>query len=121
LTEPKGRSEIDKGTLKKMFPNLMKELGIEESRVAINSVRTDTKSGERAVSRNFVHYMPDVIDFIRRCDTNEQTEEIIDYMEKTGEIGKQHADKLRKQLKKQGLRSFGSKKEADYYLKHGET
>ena len=121
LTDLKERSEIDKETLKKMFPNLMKELGIEESKVGINSVRTDTKSGERAVSRGFIHYMPDVIDFIRRCDTNEQAREIIDYMEKNGEIEKQYAAKLRKQLEEQGLRSFGSKKEADYYLKHGET
>jgi len=104
-----------------MFPNLMKELGIEESKVGINSVRTDTQSGERAVSRSFIHYMPDVIDFIRRCDTNKQAQEIIDYMEKNGEIEKQYAAKLRKQLEEQGLRSFGSKKEADYYLKHGET
>ena len=121
LTYSKRRLEIEKETLKRMFPNLMKELGIEESKVGINSVRTDTQSGERAVSRSFIHYMPDVIDFIRRCDTNKQAQEIIDYMEKNGEIEKQYAAKLRKQLEEQGLRSFGSKKEADYYLKHGET
>jgi hypothetical protein len=63
--------------------------------------------------------MPDVIDFLRRCDTKDQAEEIVAYMERRGEIEKQYADKLRKQLKKEGVRSFGSKKEHDYYLKHG--
>ncbi|MEM2118961.1 MAG: DUF2095 family protein [Candidatus Bathyarchaeia archaeon] len=112
--------EADKEKLKKMFPNLMKELGMEEHKIAINSVRTDMQSGEKAVSRNFANYMPDVIDFIRRCDTEEQAEEIICFMEKKGEIEKEYAAKLRKQLKEKGVRSFGPKKEDDYYLKHGE-
>jgi hypothetical protein len=64
--------------------------------------------------------MPDVIDFIRRCDTEEQAEEIIAYMEKRGEIEKQYAERLRKQLKDKGVRSFGLKKEENYYLKHGQ-
>jgi hypothetical protein len=61
--------------------------------------------------------VPDVIDFIRRCDTEEQAEEIIAYMEKRGEIEKQYAERLRKQLKDKGVRSFGPKKEENYYLK----
>jgi hypothetical protein len=112
--------ELDKETFKKMFPNLAKELESEEQKVQVNSVRTDIQTGERASSERFVHYMPDVIDFIRRCDTEEQAEEIIAYMEKRGEIEKQYAERLRKQLKDKGLRSFGPKKEENYYLKHGQ-
>ncbi|MDH5754812.1 MAG: DUF2095 domain-containing protein [Candidatus Bathyarchaeota archaeon] len=112
--------EFDKETLKKMFPNLAKELESSEHKTSINSVRTDIQAGEKAASKRFVHYMPDVIDFIRRCDTEEQAEEIIAYMEKRGEIKKQHAEKLKKQLKEKGVRSFGPKKEENYYLKHGE-
>jgi hypothetical protein len=111
---------FDKETMRKMFPNLAKELDYDNNKVAINSVRTDAPAGENASSRCFVHYMPDVIDFIRRCDTTEQAEEIIAYLEKRGEIERQYAAKLRKQLKNEGVRSFGSKKEHDYYLKHGE-
>ena len=40
-------------------------------------------------------------------------------MEKRGELTKENADALRTQLKKQGLRSFGPKKEEDYYFRHG--
>jgi len=111
---------FDKETFKKLFPNLAKELESDEHKIEINSVRTDVQTGERAASERFVHYMPDIIDFIRRCDTEEQAEEIIAYMEKRGEIKKQYAEKLRKQLKEEGVRSFGLKKEENYYLKHGE-
>lgn len=112
--------ELDKKSFKKMFPNLAKEMEFHENKVDIGSVRTDTKTGEEAVSKRFVHYLPDVIDFIRRCDNEKQAEEIIAYLEKKGEIQKQYALRLRKQLKEKGVRSFGPKKEEDYYLKHGE-
>ncbi|MEM3641915.1 MAG: DUF2095 family protein [Candidatus Bathyarchaeia archaeon] len=112
--------EFDKETFKKLFPNLAKELESNEHKVSINSVRTDIQTGERASTQRFAHYMPDVIDFIRRCDTEEQAKEIIDFMEKRGEIERQYAKKLRKQLREKGVRSFGPKKEENYYFKHGE-
>jgi hypothetical protein len=112
--------EFDKETIRKMFPSLAKELDYDSSRVTINSIRTEPPAGENASSKCFVHYMPDVIDFIRRCDTIEQAEEIIAYLEKRGEIQKKYATKLRKQLEDEGVRSFGSRKENDYYLRHGE-
>jgi len=110
--------EFDKKTFKKLFPNLAREMESGENRVALNSVRTEIKSGEKASARCFVHYDPDVIDFLRRCDTEEQAEEIIAYMERRGEISREYAAKLRKQLKEKGVRSFGPKKEENYYLKH---
>lgn len=112
--------EFDKETFKKMFPNLAKELEVDENKVTVNSVRTDNNTAEKASSQRFVNYVPDVIDFIRRCDTIEQAEEIIDFLEKRGEIEKNYSVKLKKQLREKGVRSFGSKKEQDYYLKHGE-
>lgn len=102
-----------------MFPNLAKELESNEQKIAINSVRTDIETGEGAASKRFANYVPDVIDFIRRCNTEEEAEEIIAYLEKKGEIKGQYAERLRKQLKAKGLRSFGPKKEENYYLKHG--
>lgn len=112
--------ELDRETAKRMFPNLAKELDSKESKVGVTSVRTETPIGEKAASRGLSNYMPDAVDFIRRCDTQEQAEEIIAYLEKRGEIEKQYAIQLRKQLKEKGLRSFGPKKENDYYLRHGE-
>jgi hypothetical protein len=111
--------EPDKESLKRMFPNLAKDLQTNENEVQVNSVRTSQEDGEKAAnSQSFDNYLPDVIDFIRRCDSKEQAEEIIGYMEKRGEIDKKYAQKLRKQLEEKGVRSFGTKKEQDYYLKH---
>lgn len=102
-----------------MFPHLAKELEGREQRVAIDSVRSDVQTGEKASSDKFATYMPDVIDFLRRCDNEKQAEEIINYLEKRGEISFDYAQRLRKQLYEKGVRSFGTKKEEGYYLKQG--
>ena len=109
--------DVEKKKFQKMFPNLAQELETGNCETKINSVRSDPTTGEQAVSKKFADYSPDVIDFLRRCDKADQAEEIIDYMEKRKEISCEYATKLRKQLKKKGVRSFGSKKEDDYYLK----
>ena len=111
--------ETNKKSFKKMFPNLSEELEGEDSKVAIDSVRTDPDSAEKSMPDKFRNYDPTIVDFIRRCDTEEQAEEIIAYLEKKGELTKEHAAKLRKQLKRKGVRSFGPKKEEGYYFKQG--
>lgn len=110
---------IDKKEFKKMFPRLVEELENKEQKIGITSVRSDLKTGEKASSRKFIGYTPDVIDFLRRCDNEKQAKEIIGYLEKKGEISQEYARRLRKQLKKKGVRSFGTKKEKNYYLKRG--
>jgi hypothetical protein len=82
-------------------------------------VRTDSGEAEKGLSDKFRHYNPTVIDFIRRCDTEEQAEAIIAYLEKRCELTNEYAEKLRAQLKKEGVRSFGPKKEENYYFKQG--
>ena len=111
--------ETDKKSFKKMFPSLSKELELEDSKVPINSVRTDPDAAENAMADKFRHYNPAVVDFIRRCDTDAQAEAIIAYLEKRGELTKEYAEELRQQLKKEGVRSFGAKKEENYYFKQG--
>jgi hypothetical protein len=109
--------DIEKKWFKKVFPKLAGEMERGECGTPINSVRTETETGEMAAAKRFMGYIPDAIDFLRRCDKREQAEEIICYLEKRGEITLGYAAKLRKQLKEKGVRSFGSKKEDDYYLK----
>jgi hypothetical protein len=114
--------KLDRESIKKMLPNLTKEMHSGENKVPVKSVRTDSEAGEKAANKErFVNYMPDVIDFLRRCDTNEQAEEIIAYMERRSEIDKEYAQKLRAQLRQKGVRSFGLRKEENYYLKNSET
>lgn len=111
--------EIDKKSFKKMFPRLSEEIEARNSKVDIHSVRTNSNSAEQKLENSFRNYDPGVIDFLRRCDTKNQAEKIIAYLEKRGELTKEYASELRKQLKNKGLRSFGTKKKENYYFKHG--
>jgi hypothetical protein len=111
--------ETNKKSFKKMFPNLSEELEGGDSKVPIDAVRTDPESAEKSMPDKFRNYNPTVVDFIRRCDTEEQATTIIAYLEKRGELSKEYAEELRQQLKREGVRSFGPKKEEGYYFKQG--
>jgi len=111
--------EIDKKRFRTMFPQLSKEMEDKQNRVSISAIRSDTQTGERAASKRFDGYIPDVIDFIRRCDNEKQAEEIIDFLEKRQEIDSAYARRLKRQLREKGVRSFGAKKQDDYYSREG--
>ena len=108
---------MDKNSFKQKFPNLYKELEGGDSKVTIKSVRTDPENAEEMLGSKLRNFDPTVVDFIRRCDTEEQAEEIIAYLEKRCEITPKRASKLKSQLKKRGVRSFGPKKGDNYYFK----
>lgn len=98
---------ISRDEFKKKFPNLAREFEEGEYYVLRIERSRDPWRG----------YEPNVVDFIRRADSVEEAIEIIDYLLKKGELGDEEAEKLKKQLKDKGLRSFGPKKGPDYYLK----
>jgi len=110
---------ISKDQIKKTFPNLAEEMDMGKQKILINSIRSNPETAEKTAKaqKNLSNYNPDIIDFLRRCDNKQQAEEIINYMENRGEINQNYAQKLRQQLKKKGLRSFGPKKEEGYYFK----
>ena len=112
--------DMEKGRFKKLFPHLAEEMESEENRVSIRSVRSEPETKEKAVASTFEGYDPDIIDFLRRCDNDQQALEVINYMERRGEITKNYATKLKTQLKEKGIRSFGTKKSEDYYLRIAE-
>jgi len=101
---------MEKKEFKKKFPKLAAEMESGEGKVDIEFQVEKPKP-----TRKFARYDPDVIDFIRRCTTEDQAYEIIEYLEKRGEVTKEAADELCKQLKEEGLRSFGRKKEHGFY------
>jgi len=128
---------IDKKSIKKIFPHLYEELEKGEVKVPINAVRKNPLEAEAAAvgeeygytEEEFAsytetpdklrHFNPSAVDFIRRCDTELQVEEIIAYLQKKGEINTENAEQMRCQLKRDGLRSFGPKKEEYYYFQEG--
>lgn len=113
--------EIERDQFKKKYPRLAGEMERKRQTVTISSVRSSSETGERAAAanKNLSHYSPDAVDFIRRCDTAQQAEEIISYLESRGEITQPYAQRLRQQLRQKGVRSFGSKKESGYYFTLG--
>ena len=128
---------INKKSIKKIFPHLYEELESGEVKVPINAVRKSPLEAEEVAvggecdcteeeatacsetPDKLRHFNPSAVDFIRRCDTQVQAEEIIAYLQKKGEITKDNADQLRCQLKRDGVRSFGPKKEEYHYFKEG--
>jgi hypothetical protein len=110
--------DTKKDEFRRMFPRLSEEMESGKRKISIESICSDQESAEKvtANSKALVNYDPDIVDFLRRCDNNGQAEEIINFMEKRGEITHHHAQNLRKQLKKRGLRSFGTKKKEGHYF-----
>lgn len=74
------------------------------------------KRGSLPDPYRFAGYNPDVIDFLRRCDNDAQAHEIIDFLEKRGELTVEEAKELREKLAKDGVRGFGEKKQTGYYF-----
>jgi len=125
----------DKKSLKEMFPNLYKELEEGDSRISIDAIRKNPEEAEADVAEcaeqeiepeattpmpdKLRHFNPCAEDFIRRCDTEAQAEEIIAFLLKKNEITEKHAFELRCKLKKEGVRSFGPKKEENHYFREG--
>lgn len=104
---------MSKEKFKKKFPSIFRELGGGESNISLKEFLNSKKqSGDM-----FRGYVPTAIDYLRRCDTEEQAKNTIDYLLKKGEISKSYGDKLLEQLKEKGLRSFGPKKKDGYYLR----
>ena len=73
-----------------------------------------TSAGSKKV-RKFRGYTPGVIDFICRCKSNEEAEEIIEYLQKKGDITEETAKELKKQLHEKGLEFFGEHRTPGYY------
>ncbi len=109
---------MERDRLKKLFPHLAKEMESGGSRVDVNGDQKADGEETENDSRIWAGYEPDIIDFIRRCETVEQAEEVIGYMERREEITAERAAEIREQIAEGGLRSFGPKKEEGFYQKN---
>ena len=108
---------MEKKKFRELFPHLADELVKGKS---VADLEDDTTRQKRSLNANrrWEGYDPDIVDFIRRCETSEQAEKIIDYMSNEGKVSSEMAEKLRRQLVEGGVRSFGKLKEKGYYHKN---
>ena len=124
-----GRSvEYSRDEIETLLPNLADEL--KKDPIVIppsehqNSPRTQEEIEEVTKSQYDQEtelFLPKTEDFLRRCSTLEEAEEIIDHQLKIHEITKEQADYLRELCRKHGVRYFGGKKEWGYYEKTYRT
>ncbi|MCW3976293.1 MAG: DUF2095 family protein [Candidatus Bathyarchaeota archaeon] len=105
--------EMDRVEFKKKFPMLFKEIESKKVNININEVNGSNYQSKEL----FRGYMPTAIDYLRRCDTDEQAEKTIEYLLKNREITESYGKKLKRVLKKKGIRGFGPRKEDGYYLR----
>jgi hypothetical protein len=113
--------EYDSEEFRRTFPALSRELDGEPD-LQITAYRISEEEAleeEELELRDFSGYNPTVIDFLRRCETDDEALEIINWMEERGEITHEMAKELRIVLAKKGVRAFGPKKEWGWYEKHG--
>jgi hypothetical protein len=110
---------MEKKDFKRLFPHITDEIESGTSKVDFDKINEPLPSTEPSYKedRKYTGYQPGAIDFIRRCKKPKEAEEIIGFLEKKGEIKQDEADALRKQLRNEGLRSFGPHKGPGFYEK----
>lgn len=110
---------MEKKDFKRLFPHIADEMETGASKVDLEAATEQPPSTEPsyAEDRKYAGFTPGAIDFIRRCRRPKEAEEIINFLEKKGDITKTEANALHRQLKQDGLRSFGPHKGPGFYEK----
>ena len=127
-TEERVNVEYDKEEFQDKFPHLMSELSNKEQSIKIDSI-TDKieESCEETPSKSVVQVPnelrnPGAIDFLRRCTTNEEAFEIIDFLLRRKELTGEEYDELHSKIVQEGglkklIEESGGLKKAGYYEK----
>jgi|YelNatPaOPRAMG01_1025707.scaffolds.fasta_scaffold74844_3 hypothetical protein len=61
-------------------------------------------------------YTPNVFDYIRRCESNEEAFQIIDFLVMRKELSEKVAEVIKRRIVEKGLRFYGPKKQTGYYV-----
>ncbi len=131
ISKDKRSIEYSRDEIETLLPNLAEELTKSQE---FSENQTISKPEDPLRTRDEVKkaiqsrydpdtelFLPRTEDFLRRCSTDEEAFEIIDYQLKIHEITEEQANKLRDLCKKYGVRHFGQKKEWGYYEKTYRT
>ncbi|MBY9005762.1 MAG: DUF2095 family protein [Candidatus Lokiarchaeota archaeon] len=109
----------------KNLPHIADEITKHDNMIKINSVEyeiEEVEKEEKDLSNLEELIDPSVLDFIRRCTTNKDAIEILDYLLKREEISKDLFNSYKKEIeKKDGLKNLikrsGGFKNSGYYLR----
>ncbi|NHV98687.1 MAG: DUF2095 family protein [Thaumarchaeota archaeon] len=61
-------------------------------------------------------YVPNVFDYIRRCDSAEEAFQIIDFLVSRKELSENVARVIKRRIMEKGVRFYGPKKQIGYYV-----
>ncbi|MEM3660065.1 MAG: DUF2095 family protein [Thermoproteota archaeon] len=61
-------------------------------------------------------YVPNVFDYIRRCDSVEEAFQILDFLVSRNELPEKVARVIKKRIMEKGVRFYGPKKQVGYYV-----
>ncbi|TFF85075.1 MAG: DUF2095 domain-containing protein [Promethearchaeota archaeon] len=114
----------DKNELDQFLPHLMDEIINKEKSIQIDSIDYDVEESKQLEEKNVTCLdnlsNPKAIDFIRRCSSNEEAIEILDYLLERDEITREEYRELKNQIDN-GLEKFikksGGFKEPGYYIR----
>jgi hypothetical protein len=104
--------EFDDKEFKRKFPHLYEEL---ENSTTGESEDTESPEVQDAGPDASEMYPGDAISYIRRARTNEEATEVVNYLRKRGELSESDASRIIKQIRDQGVRSFGGLKMWGHY------
>jgi len=116
----------DNSELEKRFPNLMSEISNKKKALRINSVNLNleynAEDNELNETKDYQEDLknPGTIDFIRRCSSQNEAIEILDYLLKRKEISNDEYKMLKNQIKKKNglkklIEKYGGFKKPGYY------
>ncbi len=110
---------MEKKDFKRLFPHIAGEMETGASKVDLAKATEPPRSTEPsyAEDRKYAGFQPGATDFIRRCRKTRDAKDILDYLERKGDVTGEEAKALRKQLRDGGLRSFGPHKGPGFYEK----
>lgn len=98
--------EYDVDEFRRLFPKLSKEL-MNNKRYSVKEVSRDPLAG----------YEPNVYDFLCRARSVEEGLKVLEYLEKRGELSPERSRELRDKLMRDGLESFGERRDFGYYYR----
>ncbi len=95
---------------RRKYPALYNELFSQDSMSIVVSF-------EKTIDDPWRGYIPGPVDYIRRAKSLDEALQVIDYLERHGEISSDEARMYREKLLNEGLDAFGPRKEDNYYYK----
>ncbi len=98
----------DKNELRQFYPHLIAEISDKKKSIKIDSVKMEDEEKKKISSASQNRDVPEelinprAVDFIRRCKTDGEAREILDFLLKRKEITIEEYNELRNHIKKEG-------------------